>query len=645
MNTIVRSKSWLALLLAVVLFVLSAASVSADESGNKLEIRVKVGSGQMKINGTAVKIQPPFKSSGNVMVPLSVFTNTKGFGAKLQLKNNKIMTLTHQKHVIVLTIGSKSATIDGKKATLPVAPVAKQGVTMVPLAIIAKTFGATLATDASTKEIVIKAALSSNGGSSNTGGGLVIDTDAGKSKIGDSYFGWSMNYPTGLIQTGQSPDGDSLVFRDVKNEYFLGIFVEEAKDERTVDEKRNSIYDYFGETEKAVDKRTVSKGDITYERIVSKDKLGFFYEYHGIQANGYFYIVVFGKMASSVSELDRYSSLLESFRPSFNRSDSSLKDLTQIIEGFKSFTDEDYGLNVKLPKEWEANDRSSYPWFYTDDAYMFLDVTSLVPGDTLDAWVKRRQLRFDQTFAPAYHKVLELKDVVWNGIPAKALKVSYTYDTETWWEEYEIYAIKGQYRYYTEVAYYDTEKTKYSNLLDTVLRTSAVDFAAVEKNFGQIMDDVDNADRTAVVTKTSTKFGYSITLPQFWAGSKINFEEEVVSYSFAGGDFDIEVWDNIPSLQEFSASADQDIQKALSENAKLRLVENTTVPFAGTMAKKVVFEETSNKEISPHRSITYYIWKDGKIYVVLGGYYLANGSDFNIQNIESVFKSFTFVTP
>jgi hypothetical protein len=643
--SIVRSQSWVAFMLAAVLFFVGIVPISAAESGNRVEIRIKVGSNQMKINGEATKIQPPFQSAGNIMVPLSVFTNTKSLGAKVQLKDNKIITLTYLQHLIILTPGSKSAMIDGKKAALPVAPVSKQGVQMVPLAIIVKTFGATLATDASTKEIVIQAILSSSVDSSHAGGGLVIDTDAGKSKIGDSYFGWSMNYPTGLIQTSQSPDGDKLIFSDVKKQYFLGVFVQEAKDERTVDEKRNSIYSYFGETEKAMDKRTVSNGDTTYERIVTKDKSGFFYEYHGIQANGFFYVVVFGKTASSASELDRYSSLLESFRTSFNRSDSTLKDLTQIIEGFKTFTDQDYGLNVKLPKEWKVDDKSSYPWFYTDDAYTFLDVTSLVSGDTLDSWVKRRQLRFEQTFAPAYRKVLELKDVVWNGIPAKALKVSYSYDTETWWEEYEIYAIKGQYRYYTEVAYYDSQKSKYSNLLDIVLRTSKVDFSTVEKNFGQIADDVDNADRTAVVTKTSTKFGYSVTLPKFWTGSKINFDENKVSYTFPGGDLNIEVWDNIPSLQEFSVYADKDIQKSLSENAKLRLVENSTVPFAGTMAKKVVLEDTTNKDIIPNRTTAYYIWKDGKIYVISGGYYLANGSDFIIQSLESVYKSFTFVTP
>lgn len=642
MQAITHTKNWMVLLLSAMLFIVSAMPVYAEDTGKSIEIRVKVGSGQMKINGEAVKIQAPFKSSGNVMVPLSVFTNTKGFGAKLKLKNNKIITLTYQKHIIVLTLGSKAATIDGKKATLAVAPINKQGVTMVPLAIIVKSLGAKQANDSTTKEIVIKATVPSS--TSNTSGGLVIDTDAGKSKIGDSYYGWSMNYPTGLVQTYQSPDGDRLIFQDVKQEYFLGIFAEEVKDTLTTDEKRNTIYGYFGDAEKMVDKKTIEAADKKYERIVTKDKSGFFYEYRGIQANGFFYVTVFGKIAVAASELDKYSSLMDSFTTSFNRSDSSLKDLTQIIEGFKTFSDEDYGLSVKLPKEWETDDESAYPYYYTENAYMFLDITSLMAGDTVDAWVKRKLQRFDETFATAYHKVLETTDIVWNGVPAKQVKVSYSYDTETWWEEYEIFAIKGQYRYYTEVGYTDKQKDQYSNLMNIVLSSTAVDFSAVERNFGQITDDTDNANRTSVITKTSEKYGYSITIPEYWFGQKKNFEEDEIEYTFGGGFFGVEVWDvTASSFQEFSSNADQNLQKSVSENSKLRIVENSNVTIAGMMAKKVIIEETTNNEkVTPYKAIFYYIWKDNKVYFIIGDYSLANGSDFIIKNLEAAMNSFTF---
>jgi hypothetical protein len=645
MNLINRSRSLLVLLITAILIFSSAIPVSAEGTSKSIEIRVKVGSTQMKINGEAVKIQAPFLSAGNAMVPLSVFTNTKGFGAKLQLKNNKIITLTYQKHTIVLTLGSKAATIDGKMATLAVAPLNKAGVTMIPIAIVAKSFGATQSNDDATKEIVIKATLVTS--TANSGGaGILIDTDAGKSKIGDSYFSWSMNYPTGLVKTEQSPDGDKLIFQDVKKEYFLGVFAEEAKDMLTPDEKWQNMYRYYGETEKTVDKQSVETSDKKYERIITKDKEGFFFEYRGIQANGFFYVIVFGKKATTAAELDKYASQLNSFATTFNKNDNTLKDLTQIIEGFKTFSDADYGLSVKLPKEWKTDDKSSYPYYYTDNAYLYLDVTSLVAGDTLDAWVKRKQQRFEDVFATPYHKVLETKDIIWNGLPAKQLKLSYSYDTESWWEEYEIFAIKGQYRYYTEVAYTENQKSDYSNLLDIVLRSTIVDSSAVEKNFGQITDDFDNSDRTAKVTKTSLKYGYSVTLPQYWTGETKNFEEDRIFYTYGGGEFAIEVWDtNSANLQEFNSSVDQNIQNILSQNPKLKLVENSSVSLAGTPAKKVVLDNMTNDDKhTPNRGIYYYIWKNGKIYYVYADYYLANGSDFILKNIDETLKSLTFTS-
>jgi uncharacterized Zn-binding protein involved in type VI secretion len=111
-----RLKSLTASLLALIIVILCALPTAvAEDAAKPLEVRIKVGSNQMLINGSAVKIQPPYQAAGTTMVPLSLFTNTNGFGMKLQLKDNKIITLTYQKHTIKLTQGSKSAIINGKK--------------------------------------------------------------------------------------------------------------------------------------------------------------------------------------------------------------------------------------------------------------------------------------------------------------------------------------------------------------------------------------------------------------------------------------------------------------------------------------------------------------------------------------------------
>jgi len=454
-----------------------------------------------------------------------------------------------------------------------------------------------------------------------------------------------MNYPTGLTMSSQTQDGDIVVFEDVKKEYYLAVIVEEAKDKLTMEETRNTIYGYFDEGEKVVDKKTVGSGAAAYERVTTKNKGGFFFEYRGIQANDSLYIVIFGKKAKTAQELAKSTGLLDSFRTAFNRSDVSVKDLTQIVNGLKTFADEDYGLSVKLPKEWKTDTEASIPWFYLEDSgYLYLDVTSLVPGDTLDEWIKRKQARFEQTFATAFRKEPEIKNVVWNGVSAKLMKLAYSWDTEKWWEEYEIFAIEGEYRYYTELAYPKNSPAAQSNLLDNVLRSMKADFATVESNFGELADELDNIDRSAVVTRTSEKYGYRITLPQYWTGDKKSLEETEMEYTTTGVGAGVNYWeDESVTFSELTSTIDDYYKELSGKNSKIKIIENTTVQFAGFTAKKVVFEDkTNNKDSTPYRITNYFVLKGDKVYNVWGFYYLANASDFNVKNMEAALSTFAF---
>lgn len=615
------------------LFVFAIPSFAAESNSQSLDIRLKIGSNQMLINGEASKVQAPYLTSGTTMVPLSVIT--KAFGMKLQLQNNKTITLKDQNHVVILNIGSKTTEVDGKKSTLTVAPLIKQGVTMVPLRVVLS-FGAKVSYNAATMEIRIT-------GSASTAANPVtgIDTDAGKSKIGDSYYQWSMNYPTGLVQDFQSDDGGMLIFRDVKEEYYLGVFVTEDTGELTSEEKRELIWEYVESEETLVDKRTITKTYGSVERFVTKDTSGFYYEYWGIQKNEHFYVTVFGKKASSVAELSKYSSILDSFRPAFNKSDSALKDLSRIIDGMKTFEYKDYGMTVKLPKEW-TNETESYPEYDNGDAYYLLKVSSLVAGDTVDAWIKRKVGYFERVFAQPYHKVLEQRNVKWNGIDAQVVKLAYSYDTEFWWEEYEVFAVKGDYRYYMEFAYDQAMKDDYSTMLDTILSSTKLEFSTVERNFGHVTDDDDMVDYSSTVTKTSRKYGYSITFPQHWSSMLKDFEEPYIAYSFNGGHFSVSVSEDVTDPQEYYTAIEEIYEEEKAENSNYKMVENTTVTIAGQTAKKYVFEDTEGLYDGPYREFLYIIHYNGKFYEISGNYALAQASDFLIKQLEDMINSFKF---
>ncbi|MFD0673576.1 stalk domain-containing protein [Cohnella sp. GCM10027633] len=637
MNFSIRSKRPFAILLAFVLFFIAALPVQAAETASKqVEVRVKVGSGQMSVNGETIKIQPPYNAGKIAMVPLSVFTNAKGFGATLK-PSGKNIQLAYLKHKLVLTKGSKVATFDGKKATLPVAPVDKAGVTMVPLDAIAKALGLKQSTDAKTKELVLKGASATAAPAGNG-----IDSDAGKNKIGDSYYKWSMNYPTGLVQDTQSENGDSLVFRDVKKEYYLGIFVEEAEEDLTTTEKRERLQAYVQKDETVMDKRTVNVSlGVSYEKIVTKNKSGFFYEQRGIQANKQFYVIIFGKKASSIAELSKETGILDSFKTLFNASDKSLKDMTKIIGGFKSLKYEDYGLTLQLPKAWASDPEVTYPYYSNDGAYLWMDVSSPEAGMTTDEWIERKLKRFTDYFSAEYGQVVEHIDVVWNGIPAKAVKLKYSYDTYEWWEEYEIFALNGKYRYYTEFAYTDAMKDKKGITLDQLLKTMKVDFATVEGNFGEIPDEYLTLDRTKTSVKTNVKYKYSMTLPDHWTMDSKTLETDDLDFSFFGGNFTVNVYEGVSDARPTYEDVRRQMNELAAQDSKYRLLESTQTTFAGQTAYKLVVEnKNNNDEVTPYHSISYLFVYNGNFYVVEGSYFLANSSTFIVKQLEDAFASF-----
>lgn len=639
---VLRTRRPFAILLAIALLfaaVFPSVVNAAEAAGKAVEVRVKVGSGQMTVNGEKVKIQAPYNSGKVAMAPLSVFTNAKGFAATLK-PSGKNLQLTYLKHKLVLTKGSKSATFDGKKATLPVAPVDKSSVTMVPLEAIAKALGLKVTTDSKTKEFVIKGTSATPAPASTS-----IDSDAGKSKIGDSYYKWSMNYPTGLVQDTQSENGDSLVFRDVKKEYYLGIFVEEAVDDLTTAEKRERLQAYVQKDETILDKKTVSVSlGISYEKIVTKNKSGFFYEQRGIQANKQFYVVVFGKKAANLSELNKETGILDSFKTLFNASDKTLKDLTKIIGGFKSLSYEDYGLTLQLPVAWASDPELSYPYYSYDDAYVWLDVTSPEAGMTTDEWIERKLKRFTDSFSPQYGQIGDRFDVVWNGIPAKVVKIRYSYDTVEWWEEYEIFALNGNYRYYIEFGYTDAMKVKKGVSLDQLLKTLKINFATVESTFGEIEDEYLTKDRTKTSVKTNTKYGYSMTIPDHWTMTSKELETDELEYLFQGGSYEVNVLEGNYNAYLIYENIKAELQEQAAVDNKFVVVETTMTTFAGQTAYKLVVEnKNSNDKTFPYRNITYVFTYNGKLYVVDGVYFLANASEFIVKQLEDALNSFKVI--
>ncbi|MBB6632513.1 stalk domain-containing protein [Cohnella thailandensis] len=644
MVTAKNSKAILSFLLILsFMFGLTVPALAAEgvTQTDGISIKLKVGSAQMTVNGNPVAITAPFQKDGTTFVPLSVIT--KSFGASLQLKDNKVITLKYLTHTIVLTIGSKTAWVDGQKSALVSAPVVVKGVTMVPLRVV-QAFGATVTPNAATKEIVISVATSSSAGTGSGGSASGIDSDAGKTKIGDSYYGWTMNYPTGLVQSYQSANGDSLEFRDVAKDYYLAILVEEATNALSSSEVKEEMLSYFFEKETLISYEPAIQTGEDYSKAVSKDSTtGYFYQYRSFQANEKLYTVVFGKKTTSAAELEKEVGILNSFRTTFDPKDEKVKDLTAVADGQIAFEHDDYGMSVELPVDWwKDEDAGAYPFYYSgdQDAYLYAKVTSLVSGDTLEKWVDRRVERLKHLFDTPFYKEIERKNVTWNGQPAILLKISYSNDTKNWSDEYQLFSLAGNHRFYAEFSYFQTKKSEYEPMAEKVLDSIRIDPAVIDENIGYIEDSTDILDATATTSKTSKKFAFSVTLPQHWTGTSKDFEGGNVQYNDYGTTFSITVIEQPADLSAAYQSVQSLVQNKQQTAAGFKMIENGNVTIAGKSGKRIVYEEELNG--TPYRNILTMVDHNGNLFIIEQIYDLANGSAFNLDLLNKAAQSIQF---
>ncbi|SFJ27382.1 Copper amine oxidase N-terminal domain-containing protein [Paenibacillus sp. UNC496MF] len=626
-------KKLLALLItACMLFALAPAVVGA--AAERLEIKLAIGSPTLSVNGATSTIQKPFKSNGTTMVPLSVIT--KAFGAGLKLEKNKIITLSYNKTTVVLTIGSKTVKVNGGAVALAAEPKIVNSVTMVPLRVIVSAFGATLNLSGNTITIKgFKADSASTGTGNNTSG---IDSDTGKTKVGDSYYGWSMNYPSDLALADQSDNGSQLIWSSVAEDRSIYLAIDDIDQAYTRQEVRDHIQEYFNETEFAVESTTVNAGGLSYEKTVSRDRNGWYFEYHAFQAQNRIYLIAAGVKSDSRDDLNAYKSILDSFKPSFPSGDKSVKDITRVKDGFYTAIDKDYGLAVKLPVNWFRDDKSANPTFVSEDGFMDFQISSLAPGDTAEAWLGRSRKELENEFQSDYVRSTNESTIQLADGPAQVLSYEYSWDKKTWYKEYEIFFVSGTHKYEANFFYKIDGTTKGDTLYNQIVGSLDIDTAFVEKNFSEL-DDTD-ALNDLTVTKTSKTYGYSITLPQSWYGSKKDFEADEVEYSMPYGSFGISIGGDLaasdyPQAITAAVGTDPDLKKAGAT-----VLSSTTTTIGGATAYKIVM---GLDNLAMPQVITYLaLDHNGKTYLLTYALDKAAYTDANRGKVEGVINTFKF---
>ena len=113
------------------------------EAAEKVTISFNVGSSIVNINGEEVEVEKPYiVGVGVTLVPIRVISES--FGAEVKWDGDtKTVTVVDGDTTIVVTVGSKTATVNGEEKELEEAPeLTENGFTMIPLRFISENLGA-----------------------------------------------------------------------------------------------------------------------------------------------------------------------------------------------------------------------------------------------------------------------------------------------------------------------------------------------------------------------------------------------------------------------------------------------------------------------------------------------------------------------
>lgn len=630
------------LLASIITITTAYAGVHTAAAAELLELKIKKGSTAATINGEKQTIVKPYETGGTTMVQLGLFS--RAFRAEVQLHENNIIQLTSGKHVISMKIGSKAATMNGKKVTLEAAPVMKSNTLMVPLRQLVQGIGGKMTVVSGQIVVTLPASAAQTTEKDGTG------EHADKKRVGSSQYQWTINYPEDLVYMGGT-NSQTANFMNKESTYLLQVSVEPDNVSSSVYGHTDSedLLDFLvsynkeiGET--ILDQQVMSGPAGDYARVISRSEEGYLSENRLYAGNGNLYYVMYADSeAYSYKDFEGAADLLNSFQLSFDSGDKAAEDITssesgeEPVEG-NAFGNEEYGISASLPSSWSVSD-DTLEAGTADGAYAGIYAYSAPTGASLQDWAKQIQSWFSDNFTSDYYRYVSTTERQIGGQTALINQMEYTYDGDTWYTEYEILFQRDSYRYYIEYGGMSDSPTLASDL-EAILPTVSLDFDTLQDNFGKLPVDYYSEDRSKTVTRASKTYGYSLQVPRYWTGTGNDYESSSAAFQHSGGTFRITIAN--------ASSLDKAVEKwkvtfqGTGVNAGGQLSEGTATTFAGEPA--YTFTAAYPDASTPYQA-SYTIFNKGKrTYILSSELNTANNTPYHQSEIAKVLSSFQWLT-
>ncbi len=324
----------------------AAACVSApfsayaeNEENGMVEIGFRIGDDTILINGESVEVEPPYVAGDGVtLVPVRVIT--EAFGAEVRWNDTEnSVTVVYADVELKMWIGSTVAEENGRAVTLEYPPEITDGYhTMAPLRFISESFGATVQYDEATGYIYV-----TNIDNGEFDGSILETHD--EPYVGDSYYGWRMENPSGMYMGYRSENGSYTSF--YYNDNSISIKVEDRPVHFDIDRafvaNKASVTGYSMALVSA-DKKD---GKLSYHARGKKT-----HAYTDIYVTDRYLITVSCNIYDDEQASGEMLRLMNSFTASYNG--DGTYDIAELTDGKRKCELEDINFTVLIPPSWSA---------------------------------------------------------------------------------------------------------------------------------------------------------------------------------------------------------------------------------------------------------------------------------------------------
>lgn len=576
-----------------------------DKNSTQISVSFKAGTGTYTVNGKTIKAEASVQTGGKTFVPVKVITDALGATLTVDLKA-KTAIIKYNNVDIKLTDKKKEAVISGKKVSIDAAPYIKNNSFMATISFLADTLGADVSTSNGTTTFLKEIA---NPNSIKDFSSIIKKTN--KTKIGDSYYKWSMQLPEDLKLEYRDFNGSENIFADQDESYLVSIYLVDADKDTNLDNITNNIKESIKEYT-LIDFIQDTHNGIDYVEFVYKDDKWTQQERVYIAKNKVYIMTIFTKNEDSYDD-EKYVNLMDSFKFNFDKGGST-EDLSDVTaEGYRKYQDTRLKWSIDMIPYWEEfkdnKIQNKVVFNGKDDEYLSIEVYSREKGETLDSITQKSISKDMEELNPSMYTITNKENTTIDDV--NCTKVYYTLKLPAKViYGCEIFIVDDNYKYLINseipenVYKSSSEKEQFDGMLNSF---SFIKLDA--KSTGKLLDP-DKINISSDKANTISTGLFSIEVPFGWMEGEKN--TDTYKYFYKGGlSVGVGIYD-VNSLSDLIRFLDEDFAKKAGKDFKLE--SKVTLSEKGTTCYKYVI--TYMEDGTEYKEEMYVLQKGNKSYIV-----------------------------